>query len=598
MQNKFQEIFGNAILVIQRYPLVFVMSLFSAVALIVVASNEQQDDQEFLFVKLGLISCLGISLTFAFKMLSQRIGKSILLQIIPIIFLVLYYLLLPRREEDFTELYAFLLIPTFILSHLLVSFIAFFGKEKEKNFWQFNKNLFLNIFLTAVFTGVLIAGVQLAIVAVDQLFDFNFDDGFYRNPLIILSVFGSTFIFLLFNVEGLQKLESDTDYPQILKFFTQYILIPLLLIYVIILYFYSAKILINWELPRGWVSYLVLAYSLVGILALLLVHPLKNELAKSWVKMFSKIFYFTLLPLLILLFTAIFTRILEYGFTEPRYYVLLLAIWLTSVIIYFIIRKNGTIKFIPISLFTFGLFALMFPYLNSTSISKRSQMNELQKLLETNKLLVAGKIDFDKKTSDEVADDISDKFKFLAERKETADLLDLLSTENVVKFQKKFKSNDRYGIKSFTRSQFVNTYSKNPETAGGINNRNTTLRVKSVSVRLDGSDQLYKAFLYQKNEFVIGKRNFEIELPKSEYQSDLFLKVDNQKINLKPEMEKLFATFSSKGDFEVEELTIQKTIGNVQFKILFDTITRTKGKTTAYWINGDSVIILVKEIKD
>ena len=147
MQKKFQEIFGNAILVIQRYPLVLVMSLFSAVALIVVASNEQQEDKEFLFVKLGLISCLGISLTFAFKMLSQRIGKSLLLQIIPITFLVLYYFLLPTKEEDFTELYAFLLIPTFILSHLLVSFIAFFGTEKEKKFWQFNKNLFLNIFL-------------------------------------------------------------------------------------------------------------------------------------------------------------------------------------------------------------------------------------------------------------------------------------------------------------------------------------------------------------------------------------------------------------------------------------------------------------------
>lgn len=598
MQKKFQEIFGNAILVVRRYPLVLVMSLFSAVALIVVASNEQQEDNVFLFLKLGLISSLGISLTFAFKMLSERIGKSLLLQIIPIVFLVLYYFLLPTKEEDFTEFYAFLLIPTFILSHLLVSFVAFFGREKEKNFWQFNKNLFLNVFLTAVFTGVLIAGVQLAIVAVDQLFDFNFEDGFYRNPLIVLSVFGSTFIFLLFNVEGLKKLEAETEYPQILKFFTQYILIPLLLIYVIILYFYSAKILINWELPRGWVSYLVLAYSIVGILALLLVHPLKNVLAKSWVKIFSKIFYFTLLPLLVLLFIAIFTRILEYGFTEPRYYVLLLAVWLSSVIFYFIIWKNGTIKFIPVSLFVFGLFALMFPYLNATSVATRSQMSELQKLLDTNKLLIAGKIDFDKKTSDEVADDISDKFKFLAERKETDALLDLLPTEKLVKFQKKFKIDDRYGIKTFTRSQFLNTYGKRPETAGGLNNQNTTLRVKNFSVSLDGYEELYKAFLYQKNEFEIGNETFQIELPKSEYQSELILKIDNQEINLQPEVEKIFATFQSKGDFEVEELAIQKTIGNIQFKILFDTITRTKGKTTSYWMNSDSVIILVKEIKE
>ena len=219
----------------------------------------------------------------------------------------------------------FLLIPTFILSHLLVSFIAFLGVKREMYFWQFNKNLFINIFLTAIFTGVLVGGVELAILAIDQLFDFNFDGEYYRKTFILLAIFGSCFIFLLFNEKGLQDLEKDGSYPLILKFFTQYILIPLLFIYVVILYFYGGKILINWELPRGWVSYLVLAYSVVGILGLLLVHPLKDASTKSWVHMFSKIFYYTLIPLIALLFTAIFTRILAYGYTEPRYFVLLLA---------------------------------------------------------------------------------------------------------------------------------------------------------------------------------------------------------------------------------------------------------------------------------
>ena len=226
-----------------------------------------------------------------------------------------------------------MIVPTFILSHLLVSFIAFFGKEKELNFWQYNKNLFINLFLTAIFTGVLTGGVELAILAVDKLFDFNFNDRYYLETFYFLSIFGSSFIF---NEEGLLQLEKDGTYPVILKFFTQYILIPLLIIYAVILYFYSAKILINWELPRGWVSYLILAYAVVGILALLLVHPLKHESTASWVRIFSKVFYFTLIPLLVLLFTAIFTRILEYGYTEPRYFVLLLAIWLTLVVFYFI----------------------------------------------------------------------------------------------------------------------------------------------------------------------------------------------------------------------------------------------------------------------
>ena len=177
------------------------------------------------------------------------------------------------------------------------------------------------------------------------------------NRFSFLSIFGSCFIFLLFNENGLFYLEKNSDYPVILKFFTQYVLVPLLLIYSVILYFYSAKILINWELPRGWVSYLVLAYSVVGILAILLVHPLKEDSTKSWVKIFSKIFYYTLAPLIILLFVAIFTRILEYGYTEPRYFVLIIALWLTTVVFYFIFNKKQAIKFVPMSLFIFGLFS-------------------------------------------------------------------------------------------------------------------------------------------------------------------------------------------------------------------------------------------------
>src|SRR5690606_7571321 len=129
----------------------------------------------------------------------------------------------------------------------------------------------------------------------------------------------------------------------------------------------------------------------------LLVHPLKQDSTKSWVKLFSRIFYFSLSPLLILLFIAIFTRILEYGYTEPRYFVLLLSLWLSTVVLYFIFAPKTTIKFIPMSLFTFGLFALTVPYLNTFSVAKRSQKTELQKVLHENNLLRDNHIDFTKK---------------------------------------------------------------------------------------------------------------------------------------------------------------------------------------------------------
>ena len=121
------------------------------------------------------------------------------------------------------------------------------------------------------------------------------------------------------------QLEKDGSYPQILKFFTQFVLIPLLLIYVTILYFYAGKILINWELPRGWVSYLILIFSLFGLLSFLLVHPIAQKKENLWIYSFNRWFYFVLIPLIGLLFWAILYRINLYGITHGRYYVLLLA---------------------------------------------------------------------------------------------------------------------------------------------------------------------------------------------------------------------------------------------------------------------------------
>ncbi len=597
MRKKFKEIFGKTDDVIRQYPLVLVMSLLAAISLICMTERNLSQEDEFLFGKLSLVFILGISLTFALNILSQRIGKIFLLQLVGIIFLIFFYFLLPVEEKNFTEQYAFLLIPIFILSHLLVSFIAFFGQKNEMSFWQYNKNLFINIFLTAVFTGVLIAGVQLAIVAVDQLFDFNFKDDYYRNPFIILSVFGSSFIFLLFNVNGLQDLEKDGNYPQILKFFTQYILIPLLLIYAIILYFYSAKILLNWELPRGWVSYLVLAYSVVGIFALLLVHPLKEEFSKSWVKIFSKIFYFTLLPLLILLFTAIFTRILQYGYTEPRYFVLLLALWLSTVVVYFILKKKSNIKFVPVSLFFFGLFALAFPYMNTFSVAKRSQKTELNKILKENKLVLNGKIDFNKKVADSIATEISDKFEFLAKRHEELFLKSFLNPSLQDKFIKETKEGKFYNLARTIKGEFKNisaeSFAKGTRALPNIR----TLYVNEINSNISGYQYLFKAYSFKNNDFQLGKTNINIKLPTNDSKKEFYIKINGTKTDLMRDFQQIFSGYSERGETEVKELTFKKNIGNYEVRFLLDNISRTNfpNNKKQYFINSESVLILIKE---
>jgi len=587
MLKKFKDTFGKASLIFREYPMVLLLAIFGALSFILTSDRHPQSN-DFIFLKLGLVSCLGISLLYSLKMLSQRIGKSILLETSGIAFLVLFYFLLPAQEKDFTEQYAFLLIPTFILSHLLVSFIAFFGVKREMYFWQFNKNLFINIFLTAIFTGVLVGGVEMAILAIDQLFDFNFDGEYYRKTFILLAIFGSCFIFLLFNEKGLQDLEKDGSYPLILKFFTQYILIPLLFIYVVILYFYGGKILINWELPRGWVSYLVLAYSVVGILGLLLVHPLKDTSTKSWVQMFSKIFYYTLIPLIALLFTAIFTRILAYGYTEPRYFVLLLAAWLSSVVLYFAFSRRTTIKFVPVSLFAFGLFSLIFPYLNTFSVAIRSQKKELKEVLVQNNLLENGNINFDKKVSDTVVDELSDKFKYLAERKQGDFLKHFLKKEDEKIIVKNLEKADFWKISNEIRSRF--TKIENTKSSFG---KRLELISKAKFQNIENYDYYISVDLLRQEELVFNNDKFEIIAPNNT-KNLLVFAINKEQWNITPFLEKTIAAQKEEsGIIPVSEITAEKDLGAYHVKIVFNNLIRENVQDSVFYYN--TPILLIKK---
>jgi hypothetical protein len=533
---------------------------------------------------------------FGLKILSQRIGKQFLLELGGIIFLILLYFLLPKLDKDFTEVYAFLLVPTYILSHLFVSFAAFFRKKTEMDFWQYNKNLFINIFLTAVFTGVLTGGVELAIVAVDQLFDFNFNDKIYLRVFYLLAIFGSSLIFLLFNEKGLEYLEKEGTYPVVLKFFTQYILIPLLIIYVVILYFYSGKILLNWELPRGWVSYLILAYSIVGILAILLVHPLKENSAKSWVRIFSKIFYFTLIPLLILLFTAIFTRILEYGYTEPRYYVLLLAFWLVTVILYFIINKNQNIKFIPISLFAFGLFSLIFPYFNTFSVAKRSQENQLMKILNDNQLLSSNqKINFKKQVADSVVTKIGNEFVFLIKRDHKDFLLSLIDTKKNKGLAKNISENNFWSANSdiyysFSDIKKTDKYASAYDRLEVISNQNI----------IDVKDYQYVFYFnrYNHSNKKIGKDNFEIydRVTDENPQFKVILNSDEE-ADFSSLIKDLVKKYKGKaGKVDVPEISMEADLGDYHIKMILGNFSMDQYRSNTYPnISYDNAYLLIKK---
>ncbi len=593
MAAKIKALLQKLVEIIRLYPFVLLSAITATVSIII--SNDFTGNVRmatYPYTKITIVAALGISLFFGLRMLTQKTGKKYIFQIAGLLLLILFYFILPADYRDFTEVYAYLLIPVFLISHLFGAIAPFVNNRNSKNFWNYNIQLFIRTVLTAIFTGVMTVGLLLAIASIDELFMLRVPSQYYANVSYTMLFAGSSIIFLLFNSNGLADLKEQREYPQVLKFFTQFILIPLLLLYSLILYVYLAKIIISWELPRGWVSYLILAYAMVGILALLLVHPLKEE-SRSWVQVFDRIFYYSLLPLLVLLLVAIFTRVLEYGFTEPRYFVLALAIWLTIIAFYFITSRDRQIRFIPLSLVLAGLFAIAFPYFNAFSVSKRSQENELLTTLRNNNLLTNNTIAFSQKVPEPVVQQISSQLVFLAMRNEHDLILGLIPDSDKVK--RKLQKRDYYTLGFTVNQMFSKKYEvKKPETQFDYA-RSFTLKTEPEILPVAGYSYLLKAVRGENNQFNLDGEIYDFTFPLMDSVFPLTLKYQGVTFDLTNEVAGLFSGLPAEGT-DTAPLQVKKKIGTREFIFLLESVTRLqqKGKADVYMINSETIVILVK----
>ena len=390
-----QGVLRETIATLKRFPLPILAGIVGAFAAIHF-NHLSFDIRQYAEESLKIIMCcwLGLTAFISIQLFSESkrlsLLQNILIQTAALTLLVVYYFSLPHFN-DFAVKDGIRYALYTIGLHLLVSFSAFIGNGTTNGFWQFNETLFIRILTSAIYTGVLYVGLALAILAVDELFNANVNKDFYGDLWFIMIGIFNTCFFLAGVPKHSQTLDSDTSYPKGLKIFTQFVLLPLVTIYMLILYAYGAKIAIMMELPRGWVSYLVISLSIAGILSLLLIWPIRNEEGNNWIKIADRWFYRALYPLIVLLGLAIYKRVSQYGITENRYFILLIALWLAAVATYFLISKNKNIKVIPVSLCIIAFLSSFGPW-GAFSVSERSQVNRLEKLLIQENILVDGKI--------------------------------------------------------------------------------------------------------------------------------------------------------------------------------------------------------------
>ena len=389
-------LFANAKASFLKFPLALVSSAIAVGIAIYLTEHNRHLSDTLPLINTMLCAMLGIPLYFCVTVFSlkNRFDQKIrwLLALLATLILVAVFLTLPDADSTHNTTLPYVKYTIYsVVVHLSVCFVPFIHDKGLNGYWQYNKLLFMRLCTSALYSAVLYLGLALALGSLKLLFDIRVHQELFFDMFLIVAGIFNTLFFLSGIPADLNNFDELNEYPKGLKVFSQYILLPLLVLFLIILYLYGSKILVLWQWPKGVVSYLIVGSSVLGILTFLLLYPYGNMDSNAWIKRVSRGYYVALAPLLAILFIAIGMRTNEYGITISRYVIILLGIWL-SVLCFYTITGKPNIKFIPASL-AFALLISSFGPWGMFSASEKSQVNRLKKILEVSGILKNGKID-------------------------------------------------------------------------------------------------------------------------------------------------------------------------------------------------------------
>jgi hypothetical protein len=387
--SAFRDAPERALATLRRFPVVLIAGTLLAAVMMMDRLGGEGERQLF-------TALLAIIIAFDLTLVKERLGLDnvvgqlgVLVLFGALVALVYWSIdLVPSRwSSDASVMHVaedepMRLIAIGVALHALAAVIPFLRRPTLQGFWQYNRQLFLRALSSALFTGILTGGLALALWALDELLGIDIAGDTYENLVAFMTGIVSTWFFLAGVPASTHDAspESDASYPRGLKAFVQFVLLPLTAVYLIILYLYVGRIAIAWNLPEGKVSFLIFSYAVVGILAYLLVYPLRDDDNNRWIRTFSRGFFLALAPLLVVLVIALLRRTSDYGLTEPRYYGLVLAGWLALIVGYFLARRED-IRFIPLSLAIGALVTTVGPW-SATAVAIRSQVDRLSWVTE------------------------------------------------------------------------------------------------------------------------------------------------------------------------------------------------------------------------
>lgn len=264
--------------------------------------------------------------------------------------------------------------------------LFFLSFTKEKNdipSWNFALRS-LKYFVAANIIGIIMCGgFSLLLFSLNQLFGIEIPDKSYLYLLIVCNLLLVVMLFVGYLPQGAAKHDTQPLPGRFLTMASRYLFLPLTAGYLLVLYIYGAKILFTWELPTGWVSWLVTLLMLGCLIVEFCMYPVRIAKSGRWDEIVARWLPVLVLPLLLLMTVGIIRRFCDYGVTINRLYIMTFNIWCYVVCIGLFVTKAKRISWIPISFAAVFLVTSVFP-VNYASITRNILHKDIEKAFTQN----------------------------------------------------------------------------------------------------------------------------------------------------------------------------------------------------------------------
>lgn len=423
---------------LKRFPLPVLASLVAFVALLLEVHEIGRSPyivKNHIYTKIGLEAISGIALLIAFDFFvlakGAEFSKRLGLYLLGFCILGMHFYSITPGMFDSESIFISRYLIFFVCFHLLVSCATFYHKDEIGSFWNYNWFLFLQFAKSLGFSLSLFIGLGSAVWAVDNLFGMHFEGVYYVDLAAFIFLVFNTIFFLGNIPREFSVFKVEIDYKKSIRIFVQYVMMPVTLLYMGILYLYFFKVLMEQRIPNGWICIPILIFAILGVFTYLLIYPIRQQTQNRLFYNYARFFFYSLLPLLTMYFISIIQRIKPYGITEDRYLVLILGIWMLTMSVYIILSKRDNIIIIPASLLALLAVSAIGPW-GMFQLSGRNQLLRLEKILTRNKLLVSNRLIHDPVASIPEADaqSIQSILQYLKKRGELNRLYSWLTEED------------------------------------------------------------------------------------------------------------------------------------------------------------------------